>query len=249
MPDSLLECREVQRTSRAPGPPRLPMPSPRRSLTLALLLVLGSLVLASGPARAQSEPAAAAAPATSPPPPPVRSLVTIAPSRAEFSYFVRVRASDGATTECYTPCNLPLPPGTAHLSVVAPRAYERDLLLSGRPTLVKITHLSPWRYWVGGLLLAVSFAEFTYGAVVFPWHGGGSTTNASTSAAAWAFGGLELTSASTLLALGGKDRIEVVDDPSKLRTDAGPGRGGLRLAGIGASPTAGGATMGLRFQF
>ena len=229
-----------------------------------LLLFIGPFaILATAPsARAddvsigQSPAATATAPAaaTTPPTAPVTvavpplALTTFAPARPDVHYFLRVRAASGATTECYTPCSVALPAGPTHLSVIAPRGIERDLVLSGRPTLLRIGHLSPWRYWVGALLLAISLAEFTYGAVVFPWHGGGTPTEAAEAAAAWAFGALELTSAATLLAIAGKDRVDVIDDPTRLKSEA-PAKSSVRLAGIGLAPTARGAFAEVRFRF
>lgn len=165
-----------------------------------------------------------------------------------MAYFLRIQGSDGAVSECYTPCTLALPPGNTRVSVIAPRAFQRDIILAGRPALVKVSHRSAWRYGVGGLLLGISLAEFIYGAVLFPWNGGGSTTAASTAAAAWAFGAIELTSASTLLALGGKNTLQVVDDPTKLKA-ANMRPSAVRLAGIGVSAAPSGSGVIASFRF
>lgn len=82
------------------------------------------------------------------------------------------------------------PAGHTRIEVVAPRPFAQDVNLSGRPTLVKVSHLSRWRWGVGGLLLGISLAEFIYGAFYFPWNGGGTPRDAAISAVAWAFGGL-----------------------------------------------------------
>ncbi len=227
-------------------------PLVRRSRSgLVLWLVLGT----TSPAGAESPlpqpvPLNLAEPALPAPPVVSRSLVTFAPAHAEMTYLVRIQSSDGVVTQCYTPCTLALPSGPARVSVLAPKSFTRDIELTGRPTLVKVSHRSPWRYGVGGLLLGISLAEFIYGAVLFPWNGGGSTTNASVAAAAWAFGAIELTTASTLLGLGGKNSLQVVDDPTLLKAErSGGSRPSLRLAGLGgfAAPAAGGVQA--RFQF
>jgi len=176
------------------------------------------------------------------------SLVTFAPTHAEMAYFLRIQSSAGVVVECYTPCTLALPAGNTRVSVLAPKAFQRDIVLSGRPALVRVNHRSAWRYGVGGLLLGISLAEFIYGAVVFPWNGGGSTTFASEAAAAWAFGAIELTTASTLLGLGGKNNVLVIDDPTKLKAE-NPAKSPLRLAGLGAFVTPVGSGVVARFQF
>lgn len=185
----------------------------------------------------QNDPAAAAS-----------SLVTFAPAHSEMAYFLRIQDSDGGIAECYTPCTLALPPGRTRISVIAPQSFQREIELSGRPALVKLTHLSKWRYGVGGLLLGISLAEFIYGAFYFPWNGGGDPRDASIAAAAWAFGAIELTSAITLLSLGGKNGLQIVDDPTRLKAQ-NPGRSSLRLAALGAVTLPSFSGVSARFRF
>lgn len=97
-------------------------------------------------------------------------------------------------------------------------------------------------------LLGIGLAEFIYGAFYFPWNGGGDPRDAAIAAAAWAFGAIELTSAITLLSLGGRNRVQVIDDPTRLKA-AAPLRSSFRLAAIRANaiPGYGGASVYFRF--
>jgi hypothetical protein len=191
---------------------------------------------------------AVAAPQGVDPTVPAPALVTFAPVHGGMTYLVRITSSSGGVAECYTPCTLPLPPGRTHIEVRAPRTFAQDIELSGRASLIKVSHLSTWRYGVGASVLALGMAEFIVGAFYFPWNGGGTTTAASSAAAAWAFGAIELSSAIGLLAAGGKDRIELIDDPSRLKASSEQ-RGRVRFAGAGwfASPDRGGVSASFLF--
>jgi hypothetical protein len=138
------------------------------------------------------------------PEPPRRAAfpVLVLPRNADDTYEIEAETG-GLKHACSTPCELLLPSARLRISVSGPRQFAREVDLPKEPSTVRIGHLSVTTYVVGGVLSALASASLGLAL------GLGLSDNVYLYSFG-AGGGALLGLGVACLALGGRDRIEVL---------------------------------------
>lgn len=179
---------------------------------------------------------------------PPTAMVTFTAASSEMAYFLRIIGSDGIVAECYTPCNLSLPRrshayrgcGAAPLCAGCEPIGKTDAGKGQSPQPLALGCRRPVAWHQPGRVhlrrLLLSLERGRHAARRRDLGGGLGVRRA------------RLTSAMTLMALGGRNRIQVIDNPMKLKA-ALPSRSRFQLAGLGAAISPLGTGLSASFRF